>query len=127
MTAPQLALSFFVEGCHLVVGLMVSDVSHELGITKGSIYPRQPANELERHRRALVLIVNGGDFELGQIKAFAKHVDTDNDKRKGQEEMHTVVCIPHLQRAEFKYSGDHIRCWLNQPNASRFACAACFT
>ncbi|MNG27594.1 hypothetical protein D3C84_1127330 [compost metagenome] len=62
-----------------MVGLLVSDVGNKLGITKSRIYPRQPANELERHSRALVLIMNGGDFELGQIKALAKHVDTDND------------------------------------------------
>ncbi|MCY1358740.1 hypothetical protein D9M68_597840 [compost metagenome] len=71
--------TLLIEICHLVVGLLVSDIRHELGITKGGINPRQPANELERHCWALVLIMNGGDFELRQIKAFAKHVDADDD------------------------------------------------
>ncbi|MNI50668.1 hypothetical protein D3C73_1053490 [compost metagenome] len=71
--------TLLVEVRHLVVGFLVSDVRHELGITKGGINPRQPANELERHRRALMLIMNCSDFELRQIEAFPKHVDADDD------------------------------------------------
>ena len=62
-----------------MVGLLVSDIRHELGITKGGLNSRQPANELEGHCRTLVLIMNCGDFELRQIKAFAKHINADDD------------------------------------------------
>ncbi|MNH05348.1 hypothetical protein D3C79_646680 [compost metagenome] len=57
--------TLLIEVSHLVVGLLVSDVRHELGITKGRIHPCQPADELERNGRALVLIMNGSNFELG--------------------------------------------------------------
>lgn len=53
-----------VEPLHRAVRALVGDVGDELGRSESRIRTRQSSDELQRDRRALVLVMNGRDLEL---------------------------------------------------------------
>ena len=48
-------------------------------MTQGRILAGEAADELDRHRHALVMIVQCSDLQLGQVEALAEHIDAYND------------------------------------------------
>jgi hypothetical protein len=79
MTSFQSA-SLAVEATEPVVNAGNLEWHKGSGVTeRRAACPGKAADELQRHGKALLRVVDGRDFQCWKVVAFAKHVDTHDN------------------------------------------------
>ena len=71
--------TFCVQAGQFLLGLRFCDIRHDGRLPDAVPGTREAADELQRNRKRLVGVVQGGDLQVWEIEPLAKHIDANNN------------------------------------------------